>query len=189
MKKSDRPYFTYPPNLNVLDLATLVSMYRNRGAPREAKTGQYFACAHSNKLIKKGKWWFGRYYSQSAWNKLLSDYSEGYPLTEVELNILGVTMASKDEPPGRSYVEKHSGAMDKLAFMIVNDLKEFGFLTIEERERLLITPRGKKALQGIAKRMYRKKFTPNMLHVNKDDIKQPTIERAPKKDTEQTQLF
>lgn len=182
------PYFIYPSNLNTLDLASLVSLYRERGAPKKAEAGQYFACAHANKLIKKAKWWFGRYYSQEAWNTLLSDHCEGYPLTEVELNILGIT-ATSNEPPGRSYVEQKSGAMDKLAFMIVNDLKEFGFLAIEERERLLITPRGEKALQGIAQGIYNEKFSPAMLHINKNDIAQPSIKKATKKDTEQTKLF
>lgn len=188
MKKSQKSFFKYPPNLNMLDLATLVSMYRDRGAPREATTGNYFACYQTNRLIKKGKWWFGRFYSQSAWNDLLTKSSEGYPLTEVELNILGMSAAG-DEPPERSYAEQNSGALGKLAFMIVNDLKEFGFISADNQKRLLITPRGEKALQGIAQRIYQKKFTPNMLRVNRDTNIHPTIEQATKKDTEQTNLF
>ncbi len=188
MKKLTNQYFSYPPNLNSLDLATLVSMYRDRGAPEKADAGNYFACALTDKLIKDGKWWFGRYYSQQAWNDLLTKSCEGYPLTEVELNILGLASAS-EEPPHRNEAEQGSGAIEKLAFMIVNDLKEFGFLSFDDRDRLLITPRGEKALQGIAHRIYHKKFSPEMLHVNKNDIIKPTIERAPKKDIEQTRLF
>lgn len=188
MEKCKKSFFKYPSNLNTLDLATLVSMYRKRGAPQKAKTGQYFGCYHTNKLITKAKWWFGRYYSQSAWNELLTKSSEGYPLTPVELNILGLTMA-KNEPPDRSHVEQKSGSLEKLAFMIVNDLKEFGFISINNQKRLLITPRGEKALQGIAHRIYGEKFEPNMLLVNSDKNIHPTIEQATKKDTEQTKLF
>lgn len=188
MKATKTHFFKYPSNLNVLDLATLVSMYRDRGVPRKASPGNYFACALTSKLIKEGKWWFGRYYSQSAWNDLLTKSSEGFPLTEVELNILGLAKEA-DELPARSYVEQQSGILEKMAFMIVNDLKEFGFISIDDQERLLITPRGEKALEGIAHRIYQKKFNSGMLHVNKKDIVQPTMERASKKDIEQTKLF
>ncbi len=189
IKKDSNLHFKYPANLNVLDLATLVSMYRDRGAPKKASPGNYFACALTNNLIKDGKRWFGHYYSQQAWNKLLTKSCEGYPLTEVELNILGLAMAAGNEPPARSCAEQHSGAIEKLAFMIVNDLKEFGFLSLNDQDRLLITPRGEKALQGIAQRIYGKKFNSQMLAVNKSDLIHPTIERAPKKDIEQTRLF
>ncbi len=57
-KKSDL-YFSYPPNLHTLDLATLVSMYRERGLPKKAKPGEYFGCALTQKIVKDGKWWFG----------------------------------------------------------------------------------------------------------------------------------
>lgn len=189
-KKSDL-HFTYPPNLHELDLATLVSMYRERGIPKKARPGDYFACALSKKLIKEGKWWFGQYYSQQAWDELLTKSCEGYPLTEVEMNVLGMAQAADEEPPHRDHVEQYCGAIPKLAYMIVNDLKEFGFLSVNEHEKLMITPRGEKALQGIARRIYEKKFTPEMLFVNQGGTPQarPVIEQAKKKDTEQTSLF
>lgn len=189
MKKSSLPYFRYPSNINVLDLATLVSMYRDRGAPRKADPGKYFICAYSNKLIKEAKWWFGGYYSQTGWNKMLTQGCEGFPLTEVELNVLGHAYIADEVPPDRSYVEKNAGALEKMAFMIVNDLKGFGFLSIDEQDRLLITPRGENALQGIAEQMYQRKFNADMLRVNRDGMVHPTIEKATKKDTEQTNLF
>jgi hypothetical protein len=189
MEKSSDNYFSYPPNLHELDLATLVSMYRDRGIPKKAKPGEYFACTVTNKLIKEGKWWFGRYYSQKAWDETLTRGCEGYPLTEVELNVLGLVYAADDEPPRRDYVEQNSGAVSKLAYMIVNDLKEFGFLSLDDHDRLLITPRGEKALQGLAKQIYGKKFKPDMLKINQGEIANPQMKQAPKDDSEQAKLF
>lgn len=189
MEKSSDNYFSYPPNLHELDLATLVSMYRDRGIPKKAKPGEYFACTVTNKLIKEGKWWFGRYYSQKAWDDTLTKGCEGYPLTEVELNVLGLVYAEHDEAPRRDYIEQNSGAVSKLAYMIVNDLKEFGFLSLDDHDRLLITPRGEKALQGIARQVYGKKFKPDMLKINQGEIANLKIERAPKEDSEQANLF
>ncbi|NGP87493.1 hypothetical protein [Fodinibius halophilus] len=189
MEKSSNTFFSYPPNLHELDLATLVSMYRDRGIPKKAKPGEYFACKVTEKLIKEGKWWFGAYYSQKAWDETLTAGCEGYPLTEVELNVLGLVYSAADEAPRRDYVEQNSGAVGKLAYMIVNDLKEFGFLSIDDQDRLLITPRGEKALQGVSKQIYGKKFKPDMLRVNQGKIANPKMERAPKDDSEQANLF
>lgn len=190
MGKEPNPYFSYPPNLHELDLATLVSMYRERGMPKKARPGNYFACATTKKLIKEGKWWFGQYFSQQAWDELLTKGCEGYPLTEVEMNILGMAMAAGEEPPRRDYVEQQCGVIPKLAYMIVNDLKEYGFLSLDDQERLLITPRGEKALQGIVRRIHGRKFSPDMLHVNQGSTSQPAIEQAQKKDSsEQASLF
>lgn len=188
VKKSDT-YFSYPPNLHVLDLATLVSMYRERGIPKKARPGEYFSCALTQQLIKEGKWWFGQYYSQKSWDELLTKGCEGYPLTEVEMNILGMAYAADDEPPSRDDVEQQCGAVPKLAYMIVNDLKEYGFISIDDQNRLMITPRGEKALQGIARRIHGKKFSADMLSVNQSDMATPAIERATKKDSEQASLF
>jgi hypothetical protein len=189
MEKDSTYCFQYPPNLHELDLATLVSMYRDRGIPKKTKPGEYFACAQSRKLIKEGKWWFGQYYSQKAWDETLTKSCEGYPLTEVEMNVLGLVHSAKEEAVKRDYVEQHTGVISKLAYMIVNDLKEFGFLSLDDQERLLITPRGEKALQGLARRIYNKKFNAEMLSVNQKDMAQPTIERAEKEDNEQASLF
>lgn len=189
MEKTTESYFSYPPNLHELDLATLVSMYRDRGIPKKAKPGEYFACAVTNKLIKEGKWWFGRYFSQNAWNETLTKGCEGYPLTEVEMNILGLVYSADGQAPRRDYVEQNSGAVSKLAYMIVNDLKEFGFLSLDDQDRLLITPRGEKALQGVAKQVYGKKFKEDMLKINQGEITNPKMERASKEDSEQANLF
>ena len=39
----------------MLDLATVVSMYRGRGEPVKAPAGEYFGCAHSFKLVREAK--------------------------------------------------------------------------------------------------------------------------------------
>lgn len=187
-KRSDF-HFTYPPNLQELDLATLVSMYRDRGMPKKAGAGNYFACAETHKLIKEGKWWFGLYYSQEVWDKMLTPSSEGYPLTPVELNVLGMVLDAGDEPVKRTFVEEDCGAVSKLAYMIVNDLKEFGFLSGDHADRLMITPRGEKALQGIARRIYDRKFNPEMLQVYHGRQATPKMEQARKKEDDQASLF
>lgn len=188
-KKSDF-HFSYPPNLHELDLATLVSMYRDRGAPRQAKPGEYFACALTHRLIRNGKWWFGLYFSQQAWDKLLTKGCEGYPLTETEMNVLGLVLDAGNNTVGREYVEHNCGTISKLTYMIINDLKEYGFLALEDNERLMITPRGEKALQGIARRIYDKRFSSGMLLVNQEQGSAPKIEQAKKDDdSEQASLF
>lgn len=188
-KKSDL-HFKYPPNIHELDLATLVSLYRSRGEPQQASPGNYLGCALTHQLVKQAKWWFGLYYSQKAWDTLLTKGSEGFPLTEVELNILGLTLARiDDEAPHRDFVEKNCGVIPKLGFLIVNDLKQFGFLAEDDSGHLRITPRGEKALQGISRRIYEKKFSSSMLLVNRQQTIDPKIARARKKHSEQTKLF
>ncbi|MEX1268432.1 MAG: hypothetical protein WEA56_05465 [Balneolaceae bacterium] len=183
-KKSDF-IFKYPPNIQELDLASMVSMYRARGEPRKAAAGKYLACAATHKLLKDGKWWFGLYYSQTAWDQLLTKSSEGYPLTEAELNVLGLILAS-DEPPHREYVEKNAGVMSKLAYLIVSDIKQFGFIQEDDQGFLNITSSGERALQGIARRLYGKRFTPEMLFAYHSD---GSLKRDDNVQTDQTTLF
>lgn len=184
-KKSDF-YFKYPPNLQELDLATMVSMYRARGEPRKAAPGKYLACTITHKLLKDAKWWFGLYYCQAAWDKLLTKSSEGYPLTEAELNVLGLITASESEPPHREHVEKNIGVIPKLAYLIVNDVKQFGFIQEDDQGFLRITPRGDRALQGIARRIYEKRFTPEMLVAYNED---PLLDKNRAERSDQASLF
>lgn len=184
LKKSDF-IFKYPPNLQELDLATMVSMYRDRGEPRKAAPGKYLACAVSHRLLKEAKWWFGLYYSQAAWDSLLTKGSEGYPLTEAELNLLGLVHAT-EEPPHREYVEKSIGVLPKLAYLIVNDIKQFGFLQEDEHGYLMITPRGERALQGISRRLYEKRFSPEMLVVYRESDE---LHSEEKQKSDQATLF
>lgn len=188
MQKRSNFHFSYPPNINELDLATMVNMYRSRGEPRKAGPGDYFACAITQRLLKEAKWWFGLFYSQEIWDELLTKGSEGYPLTDIELNVLGQVFATAEEPPQRESVEKNAGVTDKLAYLVVNDLRTFGFLSEDDSGQLTITPRGEKALHGIARRMYEKRFLPEMIS-GASTPDQPKIEQAQKKDKEQTSLF
>lgn len=157
--------FKYPPNLQELDLATMVSMYRDRGEPRQAAPGKYLACSVTHKLLKQAKWWFGLYYSQTAWDNLLTKSSEGYPLTEAELNLLGLVYSYSKEPLHREFVEKNIGVLPKLAYLIVNDTRQFGFILEDEHGYLQITELGERALQGICRRIYSKRYQPEMLEI------------------------
>jgi len=142
----------------------MVQLYRLRGEPYEAKPAEIIACAHNRRLLKSSKQWFGLHYSQKAWDQLLTTNSEGFPLTDVELNILGLFLAPPHEKMERKFVEENSFVLPQLAFLIINDLKQFGFLKEDEDTQLLeITPRGTKALDGICRRIYEKKFMPEML--------------------------
>lgn len=183
-------YFRYPDNLNILDLATLVSMYRSRGEPVKAASGEYYACAETRKLVKEAKFWFGLYYSQTAWNQYLTPDSRGYPLTDVEMNILArVLYPPEDNAALRSQVEESLDIVPQLAFLIINDLKQFGFLQEDEGTRLNITSAGELALQGIASRVYQKPFSPDMFRKGKAYPKKPEMERAKKSPDSQTRLF
>lgn len=187
-KKSDF-IFSYPPNLQELDLATMVTLYRSRGDVKKEKAGHYLACAATKKLLKEAKVWFGLYYSQEAWDSLLTKGANGYPITEAELNALGLVFLNSDEPPHREYVEKNIGTIPKLAYLIINDIKQFGFLNENDNGFLTITNQGERALQGIAKRIYGKTFVPEMLATYKKDKPEIGSGRTKKSDIDQTSLF
>lgn len=184
-KKSDF-IFTYPPNLQELDLATMVSMYRDRGEPRQAAPGKYLACTVTRKLLKNAKWWFGTYYSQSAWDSLLTKNSDGYPLTEAELNALGLIHTLSDDPPQREFVEKNMGVLAKLGYLIINDIRQFGFIEENDHGLLTITESGNRALQGICHRIYSKRFMPKMLELYLHD---PSFARSLTSSDDQPSLF
>lgn len=189
MQKKSQDFFVYPPNIHVLDLASMVSMYRSRGEPRRAPSGEYYACAKTKKLVKEAKTWFGLYYSQSAWDQLLTKHSSGYPMTEVEFTILGLTVCPPEDKNHRSFIESNAGIVPQLAFLIVNDLRQFGFLQEFENGMLGITNNGQLALDGFSKRVYDRKFSPDMLTEHGAEQLRPRIEVAEKKDHMQTRLF
>lgn len=188
MEKRSDFIFKYPPNIHELDLATMVSMYRARGEPRKAAAGKYLACSVTRNLLKEAKWWFGLYYSQKSWDQLLTRGSEGYPLTETELNVLGLILVSEEEPPHREFIEKHCGVIPKLAYLIVNDLKQFGFIMEDDTGFLMITPRGEKALHGISRRIYERRFSYEMLTgVSAGDV--DPLSGKSQRASDQTSLF
>ncbi len=173
IKRNDN-YLRYPTNLNMLDLATLVSLYRSRGEPVKSASGEYFGCAHSHKLVREAKTWFGLHYSQASWDALLTKDSQGYPLTEAEMNVLGLASGLGGHPTTRDFIEKNVIVLPQLAYMIVNDLKTFGFVSEEEGGVLSLSSTGEDALQGVAKRIYEKKFIPEMLMLNRERYVKPT---------------
>ncbi|MCA1803410.1 MAG: hypothetical protein LC662_13240 [Rhodothermaceae bacterium] len=189
MQKKAAHYFSYPPNIRMLDLATLVHLYRTRGEPRRSPAGEYFACAVSHKLIKESKHWFGLNYSQVEWDKLLTKNSDGYPLTEVEMNILGMARIPREGDTSRSFIEENCGTIPKLAFMVINDLKTFGFVEENEEGFLSTTQRGMKALEGVARRIYEKKFSPEMLHIHLDKPIEYPVATRKEEGKSQTSLF
>ncbi len=189
MQKKSTDFFVYPPNLRVLDLASIVGMYRSRGEPRRAGSGEYFACARSKKLVKEAKFWFGLYYSQSSWDQLLTKDSSGYPMTEVEFGILGMTIYPPEDNSHRSNIESHAGIIPQLSFLIVNDLRQFGFIQEYDSGMLGITNNGQKALEGFSRRAYDRKFAPEMLDIYRGGHARPKIEEAQKKELQQTRLF
>lgn len=186
MQKKTDHIFTYPPNLHELDLATMVSMYRDRGEPRRAAPGKYLACCLTRKLVKDAKWWFGLYYSQLSWDKLLTRNSGGYPLTEAEMSALGLIFTMQDDPPQREFIEKNMGVLPKLAYLIINDIRQFGFIEESEHGLLTITQKGEQALNGISRRLYGKRFTPAMLELYQND---PEFARKIAPEDDQPTLF
>lgn len=189
MQIKSTDFFVYPPNLKVLDLASIVGMYRTRGEPRRAPSGEYFACARSRKLVREAKYWFGLYYSQPAWDQMLTKDSSGYPITDVEFAILGMTIYPPDDNSHRSNIEAHAGTIPQMSFLIVNDLRQFGFIQDYDNGMLGITSNGHRALEGFARRAYDRKFTHEMLTVYRGSYARPRIEEAEKKDMYQTRLF
>ncbi len=189
MIKRSENYFRYPPNLNMLDLATLVTMYRNRGEPVKAALGEYFGCSHSHKLVREAKSWFGLYYTQSSWDALLTRDSLGYPITEVEMNVLGLAAHLDAHPNTREFAENNIGVMPQLGYMIVNDLKTFGFISENDDGHIALSSEGEDALQGFCKRVYDKKFFPEMLQINQLRYIKPGSSDIPRTKGPQIDLF
>ena len=57
------------------------------------------------KLLKEAKWWFGLFLLPKM-DELLTKGSEGYPLTNIDLNVLGNVYVSEEELPHREIVKK-----------------------------------------------------------------------------------
>lgn len=188
MEKSDLS-FRYPTNLNILDLASLVGMYRNRGMPVKADPGSHFCCAQTHRLVKEAKNWFNLQYCQAGWDNLLTPNCKGYPLTNVEFNILGVVHSMPKSEVNREVLESSCGVVSQLAYIIINDLRGFNFIEEDEFGHFELTFDGEKALQGFAKRVYEKRFSPDMLIIQRNVLVAPKIEKAKKSNDDQISLF
>ncbi|MCH8485303.1 MAG: hypothetical protein LAT75_00455 [Candidatus Cyclonatronum sp.] len=153
----------YPPNIQILDLATLVSLYRSRGEPFDVPAAEIVSCAVTHRIIKRTKRWFGLHYSQKAWDSLLTTGSEGYPLTPAEFNILGLAGLPPQPPLTREFAQKNCGTTAELGYLIINDLVQFGFLEATAGHELYLAERGEIALDGISRRLYGTEFKPELL--------------------------
>lgn len=164
MKQVKAHIFEYPPNVRTLDLATLVSLYRSRGEPYKVPAGEVVACYLHKTLLKHSKRWFGLHYSQKAWDSMLTPGSEGYPLTEVEFNVLGLVAEPPQARISREFIEQNCGIIPQLAFLIFNDLKQFGFIEEPDEYIYQLSDRGEKALDGLSRYLYDAPFDENLLY-------------------------
>lgn len=164
------PYFQYPPNINMLDLATIVSLYRSRGEPYKVEPGEIIACAGEKKIIKQSKTWFGLHYSQSAWDEMLTEGSEGFPLTEVEFNILGMVYTPVSKQQNKEFIEQHCGIISQMAFMIFSDLRHYEFIKQDDDLSYGLTTKGEEALEGLSWRLYDCEYNEDLLLFNKSEV-------------------
>ncbi len=163
METAESHIFQYPPNVRTLDLATLVSIYRSRGEPYEVPPGDVVSCCVYKTILRHSKRWFGLHYSQKAWDSMLTPSSEGYPLTEVEFNILGLVAEPPQARISREFIEQNCGIIPQLAFLIFNDLKQFGFIEEPDEYIYELSERGEKALDGLSRRLYESPFREELL--------------------------
>ena len=160
----------------MLDLATIVSLYRSRGEPYKAVPGEIIACAREKRIIKQSKTWFGLHYSQPAWDEMLTEGSEGFPLTEAEFNMLGLVYTPARPGQDKEFIEQHCGIIPQMAFMIFGDLRQYGFIEQEEVEEedekepiFGLTTKGMEALEGLSWRLYEQEYSEELLLANKPE--------------------
>jgi hypothetical protein len=156
-------FFNYPANIHQIELANLILIYRSRGEVVQASPSNYLCCAMDDVLIKQGKTWFGKTFSQDAWDKMITPYSSGYPLTPYEMHILGYA-AFRHE--GNAYTKQQVETCLKLSssfvYVLINDLVNFGFIELQD-DQLILTETGDKALHGISRRIFKKRYREEML--------------------------
>ena len=132
MEKKSNHIFSYPPNLQELDLATLVNLYRERGEVLKALDGKLRGLRNHKKTAEGGQ--------IVVWSFLqpgrlgLSPYKK---LGRLSINGSrnerpGLVYSNRKEPPHREFVEKNIGTLPKLAYLIINDIKQFGFIKEDE---------------------------------------------------------
>lgn len=168
--KSEQNCFQYPPNIRTLDLASLVSIYRSRGEPYTVPATEAVACCVTRRLLKHSKRWFGLHFSQKAWDALLTTGSEGYPLTEVEFNVMGLVKAPPQPRISREFIEQNCGIVSQLGFLIFNDLRQFGFIDEPEEHIFELSQRGEIALDGLSRRLFDTGFKPDLLWIHNNKL-------------------
>lgn len=156
-------FFQYPLNMNQIDLASLILLYRSRGEIVNASPSSFLCCALENRLVKQAKAWFGKVYSQEAWDRMLTKDAQGYPLTPYELHILGYA-ANKSHTTHykREFIDRYLEIPNSFGYVLINDLINFGFLEADE-VFLRITDNGEKALHGLSRRLFKMRYKEEML--------------------------
>ncbi|HBD42775.1 MAG TPA: hypothetical protein DC011_03620, partial [Bacteroidetes bacterium] len=109
-----------------------------------------------------GKWWFGLYYCQSSWDSLLTKNAKGVPMTPTEFLAMG-KIATSQEPVYREFLEVQLDVSPKLSYLLLNDLKQFGFVLEDPQSVLTLSLDGEKALDGLSRRLFEKRFQPDLL--------------------------
>jgi hypothetical protein len=156
-------FFNYPANIHQIELANLILIYRSRGEVVQASPSNYLCCAADDILIKQGKTWFGKTFSQDAWDRMITPYSNGYPLTPYEMHILGyASFKHNGENFTKQEVESCLKLSSSFVYVLINDLVGFGFIELQD-EKLIINETGEKALQGISRRIFKKRYREEML--------------------------
>lgn len=153
---------SYPGNLQSLDLATMVHLFRNRGEPRRAAGGDYFFCVNSLDLVKEARNWFGVHIGIQAWDRMMTPHSNGYPLTAVEIRLLGSIRYCEGQCRPRSDLESEAEVHPQLLSLIIRDLIQFGFLT-DEDSLLRVSADGERALHGYSRHYFGKTYYPGLL--------------------------
>lgn len=173
-------FFQYPVNMSQIELASLILMYRGRGEVIKASPSSFLCCALENRLIKQAKSWFGKVYSQEAWDRMLSPDALGYPLTPLELHILGYASQTQgNQTYTRDVVDRYLDLPPSFGYVLINDLISFGFLQANDNY-LLITELGEKAMNGLSRRLYKKRYKQDMLpHISGHIL--PVYHKSPKK--------
>lgn len=158
-------FFQYPGNIGDVELASMILLYRSRGEVVKATPSTFFCCSLENRLIKQAKDWFGKSYSQSAWDRMLTNGSKGYPLTPHEMHLLGYAATKKPNHQFylRNEVSRYLQLPESFCYVLMNDLEQFGFLQQGEQQQMLITDEGEKALQGISRRIFKKRYREEFL--------------------------
>jgi len=97
---------------------------------------------------------------------MLTTGSEGYPLTEIEYNVLGLVLTPPQPRISREFIEQNCGIVSQLGFLIFNDLRQFGFIEEPEEHLFELSHRGEVALDGLSRRLFDEAYKQEFLWVN-----------------------